>query len=135
MRRFGIFPIALALVVASLMAPYQHVHLRNRYAPTRQDRDDDDNDAAIVHIHFYAVSFPLSHGRANLSTPGDDDIAHALDTFHAIIQAGLPALALPASEALLFAPRDSHGQLVEWVEACGHDPPALHVSIPRAPPA
>ena len=138
MRRFALFPTLFVLWVASLMAPYQHVHVRlagpHTHPPARHDHDD--NEAAFVHIHFVVLSLPWAPIEPpNLSGPADDHVARTLDTFNAVTHAGTPALALPVSRALVYAPSEFPQQFAELVEECGHDPPVLEFSIPRAPPA
>ena len=129
--------MVFVLLVASLMAPYQHVHARlaKPHSCAPQAHDDDD-DAALVHIHFVVLSLPSAPIEPqDLSAPGDDHVARTLDTFTAVTHVGVPALALPMSRALVYAPSGSHEEFAELVEACGHDPPVLDASIPRAPPA
>jgi hypothetical protein len=137
MRRSLLFSALFALLLGSLMAPFQHVHQRlsGPHSHVPQAHDDDD-DAAIVHIHFVVLSLP--HGTAapqDLRAPGDDHVARALDTFTAVAHASFPALVLPVSQALLDHPGRSQERFVEELEPCGHDPPLLDASIPRAPPA
>ena len=138
MRRLFLFSAVFALLLGSLMAPFQHVHQRlsgpHSFVP--QAHDDDDDDAAVVHIHFVVLSLP--HGTAapqDLLAPGDDHVARALDTFTAVAHASFPALMLRVSQALLYPPGRSQERFVEELEACGHDPPLRDGSIPRAPPA
>jgi len=138
MRRFALFPTLFVLLVASLMAPYQHVHVRlagpHSYPSQRHDHDDD--EAALVHIHFVVLSLPwVPMEPQDLSGPGDDHAARTLDTFNFVTHAGTPAPALPVSRALVYTAGECQQQFAELVEACGHDPPVLDFSIPRAPPA
>ena len=53
MRRVLLFPVSVALLLAFLMAPFQHVHLASNDA---EHADHDHDDTAIVHIHFYTAS-------------------------------------------------------------------------------
>jgi hypothetical protein len=135
MRHLGLFPTIFALIIASLMAPYQHVHLRlpgpHNFAP-----QDDDDDSAIVHTHFVVVSLPsVQHVPDNLTTPGDDHVARALDILTYLVHAGFRLSVLPVSHPCLYPLLQSQEQVAEPPEACGHDPPVLDASIPRAPPA
>ena len=136
MRRLFLFPAAFALLLGSFMAPYQHVHQHIAGVPSHATQAQDDDDDAVVHIHFVVLSLP--NGAAaprNLAAPGDDHVARALDTFNAVAHAGMPAMALPVLQALLSPPSRSHERFFELLEARSHDPPPRDASIPRAPPA
>jgi hypothetical protein len=135
MRRLALFSTVFALIIASLMDPYQHVHLRLP-GPHSFAAQDDDDDSAIVHIHFVVVSFPsVQHVPENLATPGDDHVARALDILTCLVHAGFRLSVLPVSDPCLYPLLQSQEQVAEPAEACGHDPPILNASIPRAPPA
>ena len=132
MRRVAVLPVGLALLMAFLMAPYQHVHL----APNHREDTDHDDAAAVVHIHFYAVSVPVNrNGKTNLDDSDGDHGSKSLDTFTPMPPAGLLAFALPESRFLLFRPADLAVVVVEITEPCSHDPPFLDFPIPRGPPA
>lgn len=128
MRRVATFPVSFAFLVASFMAPYQHIHVA--------EQGHDDSDHELVHIHFYAISVPTSV--PGVSTVDDNDgthISRPLDTFISIPQVGFLILALPASAVFLIAPEKSLLRIAEFIEPCGHDPPCLESSAPRPPPA
>jgi len=132
MRRVAMLPVTVSLLLAFLMAPYQHVHLA---ASHREDADHDHDDAAVVHAHFYAESVPVSRNRgSNLKDSRGDHGSLSLDTFTPIPQAGLLGFVLPESRILLFRPADLPVGAIEFTEPCGHDPPFLDFSVPRAPP-
>jgi hypothetical protein len=100
-----------------------------------EDDDHDDDDSAVVHIHFYAVSIPAS-GNHVVRVDGSDGghIARSLDTFTTIPQAGFLVVGLPASQLLIWPPAKPFVGVAEVTEPCGHDPPAIACSTPRAPP-
>lgn len=130
MRRLSLLSVCLALFLAFLMAPYQHVHL----AASHSDNADHHHDDAVVHTHFYAASIPTSRNTgASLDDP-DGDHARSLDTFTTMPQAGFPGFVQPESRLLLLAAKDVFVGVVEVTEPRGHDPPSLEFSAPRAPP-
>lgn len=132
MRRVAIFPAILALLLAFLMAPYQHVHLAT---DDREGADHDHDDAAVVHVHFYAVTVPINrNGEASLEDSHGGHVSRSLDTFTTMPQAGLSAFVQPESRIFLFPPAVLVVRFVEVTEPCGHDPPFLKSSVPRAPP-
>ena len=135
MRRLAPIPTILALLIASVMAPYQHVHVRLSGPHSSAAQQDDDDDSAVVHVHFVIVSALSQSARHGLAAPGDDHIARALDIFTLLLHPIFQLSVLPVWHALLVRLAPLHEQVAETVEACGHDPPDLTVSIPRAPPA
>jgi hypothetical protein len=133
MRRVAVLPAILPLLLAFLMAPYQHVHLAANH---REDDDHDHDDAAVVHAHFYGVTAPISgSGEASLEDSHGDHVSRSLDTFTTMPQAGLSAIARPESRIFAFPPSALVVGFVEITEPCGHDPPFLESCVPRAPPA
>jgi hypothetical protein len=120
----------LTLLLAFLLAPFQHVH-------SGQGVGADHDHAALIHTHFYSV--PAVHGHPHdglaLDDPDDDHAAaRSLDTFTLVLTTGFAPF-VPASElVLLFAPSATF-EPVEVVEQRGHDPPCIDRSIPRAPPS
>lgn len=137
MRRVLILPTILALFLAFLMAPYQHVHVHSpggHADEPDQDHHDHDDDATVVHIHFYSFAVPNDpNGRRLIGEGGH--VAIPLDTFATLSYVAVPTLVKPQSQMLLFPPRESIAEIVRVVEPRGHDPPDLDFSPPRAPPA
>ena len=132
MRRVAVFPVCSALLLAFLMAPYQHVHLVTSH---EEGTGHDHDDAAVVHAHFYAISVPISrNGGPSLKDSHGDHVSRSLDTFTTMPQAGLSVFMRPESRILLFPPAELLAGVVEVTEPCGHDPPSLEFSVPRAPP-
>lgn len=131
-RRLSILPICLALLLAFLMAPYQHVHPSQHHGHATSD---DDDDSTLVHSHpSYAVSL-ASTGNEGTGARGshDDQTEWSLDTFRSLQHSSTvfvfcqqPGIQLPA---LIESSR-----IVEFVRGRGHDPPGLESSTPRAPP-
>ncbi len=132
MRRVAMLPMFLALLVTFFMAPYQHVHLATGYGGAA---DHDHEDLAVVHAHFYAVSGPMPRkGGSDLKDLDGDHVSLPLDTFKPMPQAGFSAIVLPESRILLIPRADLLLGVVAVTEPCGHDPPFLDFSVPRAPP-
>jgi hypothetical protein len=128
--RLALIPASLGLLQAFFMAPYQHVHLGRSH----EKHEDNNESAAIVHAHPYAVSVPIS--RNDRPAVGHSHKPHAsiaLDTFTTLAQGVLFLFFPPASPVPIVAAAKS----VVWVELtepCAHDPPCLENSVPRAPP-
>lgn len=131
MRRVVVPPVCLVLLSAFFLAPYQHVHLgTNRVAGADHDHAD-----VIVHTHFYVESIRINRsGGSNLKDSHGDHASQLLDIFTPLPQASLSEFALPELWLLLFPPSDLLAGSVEVTEPCGHDPPLLDFSVPRAPP-
>jgi hypothetical protein len=132
MRRLLSLSVSPALLLAFLMAPYQHVHSAASHS---QNANHHHHDDAVVHTHFYTVSVPTNRNSGTSLDDSDGHHARSLDTFTTIPQAGFPAFTRPESRLLVFALEDVFAGFVEVTEPRGHDPPALEFSAPRAPPA
>ena len=128
-RRLASITAFLALMQAFFMAPYQHVHIGSGH-----ERHGNHAEATIVHAHPYAISFSINPD--NGPAVGHSHKPHAslaLDTFTTLAQ-GIPFLFFqPESPVHIFAPAESF-VWVEVTEPCGHDPPCIENTIPRAPP-
>jgi hypothetical protein len=76
--------------------------------------------------------------RALQVADADDDDDHtavaSLDTFTLVLTRALAPFIPSLGPVLLFVPSETF-RPVQLVEECGHDPPCLDRSIPRAPPA
>ena len=128
MRRIATFPVCLTFLLASFVAPYQHIHVGTE--------GHGGSDHELVHIHFYAISVPANvRGVSAVNDNDETHISRPLDTFISILQVVLLIIALPVSQALLIAPEKSLGRAAEFIEPCGHDPPFLESCSPRPPPA
>ena len=138
LRRTALFPVLLALLQAFIMAPYQHVHLHHasdREGNAAHDHQHGRDDAAVVHIHFYAFSDTAgSDGGTSVEGSRGSHVSVALDSFATLPHAGIPAFVKPQLQTLRFPPEESVAKMVEVIEPCGHDPPSLEFSSPRAPP-
>jgi hypothetical protein len=131
-RRLSMLPICLALLLAFLMAPYQHVH-PSRYHG--RAASDDDDDSALIHSHFsYVVSLTSTANKGTtVRGSNDDQTEWSLDTFRSLQHSSAvfvfcqqPGIQLPA---LIESSRT-----VEFVRGRGHDPPIFESFTPRAPP-
>jgi hypothetical protein len=134
-------PTCLALLLAFLVAPFAHVH-------TGSGSHHDHDHAGLIHAHFYGLPShshdghphdALGHEPHGLQIVADDDdddhaAAWSLDTFTLLLTSGLAPFVPSLGGVLLFVPSETF-QPVEIVEECGHDPPCVDRSTPRAPPA
>ncbi len=132
MRRVAVPPAFFTLLLAFLMAPYQHVHI----ATSRGGGTDHNHgDASVVHTHFDAESVPITRNNGtSLKDSHGDHASRPLDTFTTMPQAGFSEFFLPQTWIPFFAPADLFVGVVDATEPRGHDPPFLDLSIPRAPP-
>jgi hypothetical protein len=131
MRRVAGLQTCCTLLLAFLLAPFQHVHTGNAAD------DHDHHGSELIHAHFHG--FPASHKDHHhgqeLEDPDDDHAAAwSLDTFTIELLAGLAPFVPARGLVLRFVPPVTF-EPVEVVEECGHDPPYVHNFIPRAPPS
>ena len=134
MRRLVVPPTCLVLLLMLFMAPYQHVHLAMDHDPDAGDHHHDD-DAAVVHVHFYESVAPTQNGQPAVDDPDRDHVSRSLDSFATMPAVDMPVLYRPESRIFIFPPEQRVVAIVESIEPCGHDPPLLARSVPRGPPA
>src|SRR4051812_13178027 len=117
------------MMLALFVAPFQHIH------PAAGHADDDHDDFSVVHIHFDALPEIHDHeGGTRIDHSDDDHRSRSLDSFATIAQAAHTLwVALQSSVRPEIPVRSFVG--VNITEACGHDPPALNISVSRGPPA
>ena len=133
MRCFAALQTCVALLLAFLLAPFQHVHTGHGSGPEHEH-------SGLIHAHFYTHfnSVPASraahHGQEIDDTDDDHAAAWSLDTFTLVLTAGLSPFVLPQGSTVSFVPSETF-QPVALVEERGHDPPSRDRSIPRAPPS
>jgi hypothetical protein len=126
MRRLALIPTSLALLQAFFMAPYQHVHIGSGH--------EKHAESTLVHAHPYAISFSINPDDGPVV--GHSHKRHtslALDTFTTLAQGILFLFLQPEAAIQIFPPTES-AVWVEVTEPCGHDPPCIENTIPRAPP-
>jgi hypothetical protein len=130
MRFLTAIPTCLALFLAFLLAPFQHVHTGGA----------DHDHAGLIHAHFHthfdgAPKPRMGRNDWEIDDTDDDHVAvWSLDTFTLILTTGLSPFVLPQGPAHFLVPSETF-EPVALVEECGHDPPSFDRSIPRAPPA
>lgn len=128
MRSVTSLQTCLALLLAFFVAPFQHVH-------TGVGADHD--HSATMHAHFYHIAPAREeHHGTELVDADDDDHAAvwSVDTFTLVLTHALAPF-VPARVALSFFIPSVPVARVDVVEECGHDPPLVNRSIPRAPPS
>ena len=133
MRRALAVETCLVVMLAFLIAPFQHVHPASGPHGTGSHEHA---ESGIMHAHFYVsrVTPAQPHG-VHIEADDDGDHAHTwqVDTF-TVRQPSAPALSLPLQCSLIvFAPERTFDPVAE-VEQQGHDPPQRCSSSPRAPP-
>src|SRR5580698_7110812 len=116
MRSIATLPTCVALLVAFILAPFQHVH-------TGPDHDHSE----LVHAHFYhfhVAGHSVGESRGVYLDDFDDDHgdAHSLDTFTIELPSALAPFILLRGPVIAFVPTET-SQPVEVVEERGHDPP------------
>lgn len=132
MRCISALQTCLALLLAFFLAPFEHVH-------AGQQPGTDHDHAGTIHAHFYSVygtrgSAGEQRGPQLVDPDDDHAAAWSLDTFTLVLTAGLAPFVPSRGPVLLFVPSETFAP-VEVVEECGHDPPCVDRSIPRAPPS
>jgi len=129
-RHFFSLLACLALLFGFVAEPHQHLHV-----VANHEGHLDLGNSAIVHVHPYALTAPpreVSRPHRGVSSQGH--AAWSLDSFAAMSHAVPCLFFAPESSLLVFAsPALRIG--VDAVQPCGHDPPDLAFSVPRAPPA
>lgn len=122
MRRATALQTCVCLVLAFCLAPFQHVHV-------------DHDRGILVHAHPYAQS--RSHensGGARIDDVDDHASVKSLDTFTLAFAPRIVPFVL-AEGSVLEPVSLTALEPIDIVEACGHDPPDVDLSIPRGPPA
>lgn len=118
--------LCLAVFQAFLLAPAQHVH-------DSEDAGAGHEHSTVIHSHFSAHPvFRVRPGERTIDDSEDHE-AWSLDTFTIVLPIGLHAVLPSRAPHMLFTLRAIPGA-VAAIEEHAHDPPALDLSIPRAPP-
>jgi hypothetical protein len=126
MRCFIALQTCLALVLAFLVAPFQHVH-----------PGSDHDHSATMHAHFYHIATTRVEHRGLWLEGADDDDHDAVwsvDSFTLVPTAALTPCVPSRVLASFFNPTVPLAR-VDVVEQRGHDPPLADRSVPRAPPS
>jgi hypothetical protein len=117
----------LALLLAFLVSPFQHIH-----------PGTDHDHAATMHAHFFGVKTVSSRLAGPVLAASDDDDDHdavwSVDSFTLVPPAALTPFVPARVSVALFEPPVP----IAWVDVVdeqGHDPPHGRSSIPRAPPS
>ena len=131
MVRHFFSPLAcLALLFGFVAEPHQHLHV-----VASHEGHAELGNSAIVHAHPHAVTAPPKEdNRVQGGVSRRGHAAWSLDSFAAMPHAVSCLFFGPESSLLVFAPPVIRTG-VEVVQPCGHDPPDLAFSVPRAPPA
>lgn len=126
-RRLSTLPTILALILASIMAPYQHVHLHSsgeHASEAHSHHHDHEDDAAVVHIHFYSFAVPIQEsGKSVLGDLHSGHVSIPLDTFATLSHVAVPAIVEPPSQMLLVPPQEAIAEIVRVAEPRAHDAP------------
>jgi hypothetical protein len=126
MRCVTALQTCLALVLAFFVSPFQHVH-----------PGSDHDHSATMHAHFYRITPAAAQRQGLWLTDADDDDHDAVwsvDSF-TLVPTAVLTLVVPARAADAFFVPPMPVAWVDAVEQCGHDPPQINRSIPRAPPS
>jgi hypothetical protein len=127
MRRALAIQCCLALAIAYVLAPFQHVHQGEAHG-------GDHSHAPLIHAHFGG------HHHDHVDKPGDreienpdEDQASSLDTFTLVLTLDFHPF-IPSRAPDVVSPSAETRTSVEIVEERGHGPPAARNSSPRPPP-
>lgn len=131
MRCIVTLQTCFALLLAFILAPFQHVH------PGHGAGADSDH-AGIIHAHFFSIPVAQEGSHAPGLTGPDDDDDHAavwsVDSFTLVLTSGFAPF-VPTRGPEIRVALSEVQQPITFIEERGHDPPYVHPSIPRAPPA
>jgi hypothetical protein len=121
MRRVLALICGLAFTFAFGLAPFQHVH--------------HDGTSTLIHAHFGA------HSHNHVDKPGEREIeadedgqVSSLDTFTPVTPVNFVPFVPVCTAGIVPLPVETRASFA-LIEECGHDPPGLRLSPPRAPPA
>ena len=135
MRRTIAAPTGLVLLLACFAAPFLHLHTAQA-GDIHHHHDDPAEHArgAIVHVHL-PDSRAADHDDADLSRLEEHGLS--LSVFAVVVkQRAMPDLpVLLAARAEAEPPAVSAEPFVLLCPPRAHDPPALGIAQPRAPPA
>jgi len=129
MRCVATLQTCIALLVAFLLAPFQHVH-------PGHGAGADPEHSSIIHAHFYGIPTEHEDSRVpQLRDPDDDHVAvWSVDTFTLVLTGGFAPFVPTRGPEIRQALSEVH-EPVAFIEERGHGPPSVHRSIPRAPPS
>ena len=119
------------MLLALFLAPFEHIHTGS---------GPDHDHGGLIHSHFYRVyhAAPAASDPAGPQLVDADDDDHAtaqsVDTFTLVLPARVAGYLPERGPTVAFVPAVTVEPL-QIVEERGHDPPAIDLSIPRAPPA
>jgi hypothetical protein len=132
LRRLAGLQACLALLLALVMGPFQHVHRSHNFHDGGVDHDDE--VSTLVHAHPYGISLRDAHdGRVRIDDRHGSHTAWSLDTF-TLLPTSPQFIFIPAESVILpFVAAESFSAM-EVTETRGHDPPPLDRLSPRAPP-
>jgi hypothetical protein len=127
MRVAAAIETSLAVLLAFLVAPFQHVHQHHPGDP----------DSGEMHAHFFVVhahEHRAPHGGIGIDDD-DDDHAHVrpVDTYTPVLP-GAPPVFLPSLSPVIPVPQTRTAPPMRRVEPRANGPPAERPSAPRAPP-
>jgi hypothetical protein len=131
MRRAFALQCCLALVVAFILAPFQHVH---------RDEVSGSHHTHVPFIHTHLYGHHHDHADDHVDKPGereiesaDEEQASSLDTFTLVLTADFAPFVPSRAPGILPPPAETR-ESFELIEERGHDPPHSRHSSPRAPP-
>jgi|SRR5579863_908096 len=130
MRRVAAVQTVLALLLAFVLAPFQHVHT---------DSDHPGHaSAGEIHAHFFTVHAHAPKNPVNgavFDDDDDDDHAHvrSIDSVVPVLPHGVPSF-IPAPSPVLPVAGTQAQDPIATVEATANSPPLPDQSTPRAPP-
>jgi hypothetical protein len=114
----------LALCLAFVQAPFQHVH---------QHEATQKHPGAFLHLHLESVS-PAGHGPEFRNLDPDDD-AQLQDWLSATTSSDAGLTSVVLAESVCVRAPELSGRTAEAPLPHGYDPPLLCIKNPRAPPA
>jgi hypothetical protein len=132
MRRSVSLSVILALLFALFRAPFFHLHEGKDHGPHEPGHH---SLALISHVHLRPFSASSHHG-AETSVDGRqaDRNAQPIDIL-VLEQEPPPSLPVQIEQVAFYSPLIPTGLAIYELTPRTHDPPVVHSSIPRSPPA
>lgn len=132
MRRSVALSIILALLFALLRAPFFHLHGGRDHGPHEPGHD---NLALTFHAHLKLLSTSPNHpGGTSVDVPHSELSVQPVNIL-LLKQETSPSLPIQAEQLAFFSPLVPVDLTIYELTPRTHDPPLVHSSIPRSPPA
>lgn len=131
MRRLITLSVILALLLALFRAPFFHLHAGHEHTA-----DEPGHDGLDLAFHTHVESHPSADhdGETSVSVPKANGDAQSVDVL-LFLQETPPSLPVQVEQVASCSQLIPTGLTIYEFTPRTHDPPWIHSSIPRSPPA